>query len=246
MYSFLFFFQIPACWEGRVEVMLANFSEGGPMQNMGHMLWHCIIYFYWNINIKTPWCRFPRLDSYTQNLIGKFKCILLCSLHLYPLFLEKEFRNHGGKKANHTINFLVHNTPIKHYSSSKQQKVTTVEKCIVLHILKPRNPIVSYDPEVKMCLAYDPRHLKCTNNNTGWDARRVHMIRAVWPHMVWYIFTPQFMCFAFHFHIFWWLYLVSFNHAVHITVTYWQAAPAEAFKETTFHKQSRQVLFLLR
>lgn len=59
------------------------------------------------------------------------------------------------KKANHVIDFLVHNRPIKQYSSSKQQKVTTVGKCIVIHILKPRNPIVSSDPRVKMCLAYD-------------------------------------------------------------------------------------------
>lgn len=72
------------------------------------------------------------------------------------LFSVKKFRNHA-KKANHAINFLVHNTSVEQCSSSKQRNVTTVEKCIVLHILKPRNPMVSSDPEVKMCLAYDRR-----------------------------------------------------------------------------------------
>lgn len=80
-----------------------------------------------------------------------FSIVLPSSL---SLFSEKKFRNHG-EKSQPCKDFLVHNRPIKQYSSSKYQKVTTVEKCIVLHILKPRKPIVSSDPKVKMCLTYD-------------------------------------------------------------------------------------------
>lgn len=65
--------------------------------------------------------------------------------------------------------------------------------------MKPRNPIVSSDPKVKMCLAYDrpvTRHLKCTNHNRRCHARRVHMIRTVATHGVVH-FHPSVYVFCF-------------------------------------------------